>query len=45
MSYGGSSLLVTMTALGLLARCALTEPGAERALSTKRSTRRKQAVR
>ena len=31
MSYGGSSLLITMTALGLLARCALTEPGAERA--------------
>ena len=41
MSYGGSSLLVTMTALGLLARCALTEPGAERALSTRQSTRRK----
>lgn len=41
MSYGGSSLLVTMTALGLLARCALTEPGAERALSTRQATRRK----
>ncbi|WP_229053589.1 putative lipid II flippase FtsW [Aeromicrobium sp. Leaf350] len=35
MSYGGSSLLVTMTALGLLARCALTEPGAERALASR----------
>ncbi len=44
MSYGGSSLLVTMTALGLLARCALTEPGAERALSTRQSTRRKQVA-
>lgn len=44
MSYGGSSLLVTMTALGLLARCALTEPGAERALSTRQTTRRKQVA-
>ena len=44
MSYGGSSLLVTMTALGLLARCALTEPGAERALSTRRTARRTQAA-
>ncbi|MFT4298499.1 MAG: putative lipid II flippase FtsW [Aeromicrobium sp.] len=36
MSYGGSSLLVTMTALGLLARCALTEPGASRALQARK---------
>ena len=32
ISYGGSSLLVTMAALGLLANCAKTEPGAARAL-------------
>jgi cell division protein FtsW len=31
MSYGGSSLLVTIVALGLLANCSLTEPGARRA--------------
>ncbi|GAA1733221.1 putative lipid II flippase FtsW [Aeromicrobium alkaliterrae] len=44
MSYGGSSLLVTMVALGLLARCALTEPGAERALAARRpSTRQRKA--
>lgn len=32
ISYGGSSLLVTLTALGLLANCARTEPGAAEAL-------------
>lgn len=40
MSYGGSSLLVTMVAVGLLANCALTEPGARRALTTGRPSRR-----
>jgi cell division protein FtsW len=39
ISYGGSSLLVTLAALGLLANCATTEPGAERALrAARRST-------
>ncbi|EFQ84335.1 cell division protein FtsW [Aeromicrobium marinum DSM 15272] len=41
MSYGGSSLLVTMVALGLLANCALTEPGARRALAAGRRPRRR----
>ncbi len=41
MSYGGSSLLVTMVALGLLARCALTEPGAARALAARSAAKKK----
>jgi len=36
ISYGGSSMLATLAALGLLANCATTEPGAARALSTSR---------
>lgn len=36
ISYGGSSMLATLTALGLLANCASTEPGAARALATSR---------
>lgn len=38
MSYGGSSLVVTMTAIGLLANCALTEPGARRARDAAKRT-------
>ncbi|MFT4187303.1 MAG: putative lipid II flippase FtsW [Aeromicrobium sp.] len=45
MSYGGSSLLVTMTALGLLARCALAEPGAQAALAARRPTSRQEKKR
>lgn len=33
ISYGGTSLLLTMTAAGLLAACARTEPGAKQALA------------
>jgi cell division protein FtsW len=40
MSYGGSSLLVTIVALGLLANCSLTEPGARRARAAGRRVRR-----
>ncbi|MET0468958.1 MAG: putative lipid II flippase FtsW [Aeromicrobium sp.] len=36
ISYGGSSMIATLVALGLLANCATTEPGAARALSTSR---------
>lgn len=36
ISYGGSSMIATLAALGLLANCATTEPGAARALSTSR---------
>ncbi|MBD1271643.1 putative lipid II flippase FtsW [Aeromicrobium tamlense] len=36
VSYGGSSMLATLAALGLLANCATTEPGAARALSVSR---------
>lgn len=39
MSYGGSSLLVTMVALGLLVNCSLTEPGARRARAASRAAR------
>lgn len=39
ISYGGSSLIATMAALGLLANCATTEPGAARALATGRKAR------
>ncbi len=40
VSYGGTSLLATMTALGLLARCARNEPAARRALSARDKTPR-----
>lgn len=36
ISYGGSSMIATLVALGLLANCATTEPGAARALTTSR---------
>ena len=39
ISYGGSSLLVTLVALGLLLNCAKTEPGARRALAAGRTNR------
>jgi len=39
ISYGGSSLLVTLVALGLLLNCAKTEPGARRALAAGRANR------
>lgn len=39
VSYGGSSLIATLTALGLLANCATTEPGAARALRDSRRAR------
>lgn len=39
ISYGGSSLLVTLVALGLLVNFAKTEPGAKRALAASRKRR------
>lgn len=39
ISYGGSSLLVTLVALGLLVNFAKTEPGAKRALAAGRKRR------
>ena len=39
ISYGGSSLLVTLVALGLLVNFAKTEPGAKRALAAGRKLR------
>ena len=41
ISYGGSSLMVTLTALGVLLNCATTEPGAKRALEAGRATRKR----
>ena len=43
ISYGGSSLLVTMAALGLLANCAKTEPGAARALKLAKKPKNKKS--
>ncbi len=40
LSYGGSSLLVTLVACGILLNCATTEPGARRALEAGKSRRR-----
>ena len=39
MSYGGSSLLVTLVAMGVLLNCATTEPGARRALEVSRAAK------
>ena len=39
VSYGGSSLLVTLVAMGVLLNCAKTEPGARRALAAGRASR------
>lgn len=41
ISYGGSSMLVTLVAIGFLLRCATTEPGAQRALEVSRAARSK----
>lgn len=41
ISYGGSSLLVTLVALGILINCATTEPGAKRALAAGRANRQR----
>ncbi|AWB91991.1 putative lipid II flippase FtsW [Aeromicrobium chenweiae] len=41
ISYGGSSLLVTLVALGILLNCATSEPGARRALQAGRANRKK----
>jgi cell division protein FtsW len=44
ISYGGSSLLVTLVSLGVLLNCATTEPGAQRALAAGRANRRRAAA-
>jgi cell division protein FtsW len=43
ISYGGSSLLVTLVSLGVLLNCATTEPGAKRALAAGRANRKRAA--
>lgn len=45
ISYGGSSLLVTLVALGILINCATTEPGAKRALAAGRANRKRASSR
>ena len=42
ISYGGTSMLVTLTAMGLLLKCATTEPGAARALEIGRAAKSRQ---
>ncbi len=44
ISYGGSSLLVTLVSLGILLNCATTEPGAKRALAAGRANRKRAAA-
>lgn len=44
ISYGGSSLLVTLVSLGILLNCATTEPGARRALAAGRASRKRAAA-
>ena len=44
ISYGGSSLLVTLLAMGVLINCAKTEPGAKRALAAGRANRGRSRV-
>jgi len=45
ISYGGSSMLVTLVAMGFLLRCATTEPGAQRALDIGRAAKKKKRQR
>lgn len=44
ISYGGSSLLVTLVACGVLLNCATTEPAARQALDAARNRRRRRAA-
>jgi cell division protein FtsW len=44
ISYGGSSLLVTLVACGILLNCATTEPAARQALEAARAKRRRRAA-
>ncbi|MBP2392334.1 putative lipid II flippase FtsW [Aeromicrobium fastidiosum] len=44
ISYGGSSLLVTLVSLGVLLNFATTEPGAKRALAAGRTSRKRAAA-
>ncbi|MCW2801725.1 MAG: ftsW [Aeromicrobium sp.] len=44
ISYGGSSLVVTLVAMGILINCAKTEPGARRALAAGRANRARGSV-
>jgi cell division protein FtsW len=44
ISYGGSSLMVTLVALGILINCATTEPGAQRALAAAAAARKKSSA-
>ena len=44
LSYGGSSLLVTLVACGILLNCATTEPGARRALEAGKERRQRRAA-
>lgn len=44
ISYGGSSLLVTLVACGVLLNCATTEPAARQALDAARARRRRRSA-
>jgi cell division protein FtsW len=44
ISYGGSSLMVTLVSLGILLNCATTEPGAKRALAAGRANRKRSSA-